>query len=262
MKQFKAMVSLFAVVMTGCYSTYDPYYYDYTYYDPYWYGYDAYYTYGWVDPYGVYYFSDLGAMQSPDLNAAATAIANRASTYFTPTGCVVATASGPKVSYNFNNCDGPFGLTSVSGTLQLGLSQNNGQLVLTATSSDLTAGGHPFMLDMTATATRTGTQRSVTVTSHSHSPELADSRDAQFTMNWEQGSGCVTLDGQSNASRGNLSTSSTVTGYQRCVDQCPSAGKVEVTTNSGVFTTQFNGSSKIEVTAPDGNKKSYDLHCP
>nr|QKW93841.1 hypothetical protein [Vitiosangium cumulatum] len=263
MKRFKAMVSLFAVAMTGCYATYDPYYYDYAYYDPYWYGYDAYYAYSWVDPYGVYYYSAPHTMQNRiDLNAAATAIADRANTYYTPAGCAAATASGPTVNYNFNNCEGAFGLKSVSGAVRLELSESNGQLMFTGTSTDLTAGGQPFILDLSGTATRSGTQRVVTMRSHSRAPDRVDSRDEQITMTWEQGSGCVTLNGQGGSTRGDMVTTSTITGYQLCENQCPTAGMVTVEGEDGVFTTEFNGTSTATVTAPNGDTKNYDLQCP
>lgn len=261
MKRFKAaMVSLFAVAMGGCYDTYDPYYYDYTYYDPYWYAYDAYYAYGWVDPYGIYYYSGPTA-QVIDLNAAAAAIASRSSTYFTPAGCAVVTASGSTVSYTFDNCEGSFGLTSVSGVVKLELSESNGQLAFTATSSDLNVGGEPFILDMNGTATSSGTQRTVTVTSHGRAPNRVDSRDVQLTMTWEQGSGCVTLNGSGSSTRGDMTTTSTITDYNRCEGQCPSSGKVTVDSQDGIFTTEFNGSNTAVVRAPNGDTKDYELQC-
>jgi hypothetical protein len=152
-------------------------------------------------------------------------------------------------------------LKSVSGALELELSESNGQLVFTATSSNLTADDNPFILDLKATATRAGTQRSVTIMSNSRSPDLVDSREAQITMTWEQGSGCVTMNGQGGSTRGGLVTTSTITGYQRCMNQCPTAGRVTVESEKGVFTTEFNGSSTVEVTDPDGEKQSYDLNC-
>lgn len=263
MNRFKAaMVSLFAVVMGGCYSTYDPYYYDYAYYDPYYYGYDSYYAYGWVDPYGVYYYSSDPTAQAIDLNAAAAAIATRASTYYTPAGCVVATASGATVSYTFNNCEGGYGLTSVSGAVKLELSESNGQLAFMATSTDLTVGGAPFILDMSGTATAAGTQRTVMVRSHSRAPSQVDSRDVQITMSWEQGTGCVTLNGSGGSTRGDITTTSTITDYHRCVGQCPDSGKVTVDSKDGVFTTEFNGSNTAVVKAPNGDTKDYGLQCP
>lgn len=260
MNRLKALVSLFAVTMGGCYTTYDPYYYDYTYYDPYWYGYDSYYVYGWVDPYGVYYYSNPTA-QAIDVNAAASAIASRASTYFTPAGCAMATASGSTVTYTFDNCEGSYGLTSVSGAVKLELSESNGQLAFTASSTDLTAGGHPFILDLSGTATRSGNQLTVMMRSHSRAPDIVDARDAQISMTWEQGTGCVTLNGQGSSTRRDMTTTSTITDYRRCQGQCPSSGKVTVDGTYGTFTTEFDGSSTVKVRAPDGKTKSFDLQC-
>jgi hypothetical protein len=262
MKRFKTMLSLVALAMSGCYATtYDPYYYDYAYYDPYYYGYDAYYAYSWFDPYGVYYFSAPSA-QAIDVNAAAAALAQRADAYYTPAGCAQATASGATVNYTFNNCDGAFGLKSVSGGVKLTLSDSNGQLAFTGTSTDLTAGGVPFILDVNGVATRSGTQRVVTMTSHSRSPDQASTRDEQMTVTWEQGSGCVTMNGQGGSTKGDLTTTATVANYQRCQNQCPTAGKVTVENKDGAFTTEFNGTSTAKVTAPDGSTKNYDLKCP
>jgi len=255
-----AMVSLFAVGMWGCYDTYDPYYYDYSYYDPYYYAYDAYYAYGWVDPYGIYYYSDPTA-QVIDLNAAAAAIASRASTYYTPAGCVMATASGSTVSYTFDDCEGSYGLTGVSGAVKLELSESNGQLAFTATSSDLTVAGEPFILDMDGTATSAGNQRTVTVRSRSRAPSQVDSRDVQMTMTWEAGTGCVTLNGSGGSTRGDITTTSTITGYHRCAGQCPDSGKVTVDSKDGVFTTEFDGSDTAVVRAPNGDTKNFGLQC-
>lgn len=262
MKRFKLLAALVGLAMSGCYATYyDPYYYDYAYYDPYWYGYDAYYAYSWFDPYGVYYFSAPSA-QAIDVNAAATALAQRADAYYTPAGCAHATASGSTVNYTFTNCDGAFGLKSVSGGVTLVLSDSNGQLAFTGTSTNLTAGGSSYILDLNGVATRSGTQRVVTMASRSHSPDQASTRDEQMTITWEQGSGCVTINGQGGSTKGDLTSTATVTNYQRCQNQCPTAGKVTVETKDGAFTTEFNGTSTAVVTDANGKKKNYDLKCP
>ncbi len=113
-----------------------------------------------------------------------------------------------------------------------------------------------------ATPTSRSLKRAVTMTSRSHSPDLVDSRNEQISMNWEQGSGCVTLNGQGGSTRGGLTTTATLTGVQRCENQCPSAGKVTVESKNGVFSTEFNGTSSVNVTDPDGETKRYELNCP
>jgi hypothetical protein len=263
MKRLLAMITVLGSMISGCAAYYDPYYYDYAYYDPYYYGYDSAYVYGWVDPYGTVYFSSTSAAQTTtiDLTNAAAQIAAGAKSYYTPPECVTATASGPTVNYLFEDCAGPFGLRSVSGQAALNLSETNGQLGLTASSTNLEVDGRPFILDLTATATRAGTQRVVTISSSSRSPAVVDSRTSQSTMSWEQGSGCIEVSGQGGSTRDDLTTTSTVTGYLRCADQCPSAGTVTVQNVEGTFTATFDGTDNLQVTAPDGSQKDYNLNC-
>jgi hypothetical protein len=261
MKRLKALVSLLAVVVGGCYSTYDPYYYDYAYYDPYYYGYDAYYAYGWYDPYGVYYYSTDPSAQVIDTEAAAKAIASRAPSFYTPAGCVTATATGSTVDYVYNGCEGEYGMVGVSGNVKLELSETAGQLAFSATSTDLTVGGRPYILDVDGTATSAGNQRTVTMRSRSRAPDVVDARNVQTTTTWEQGTGCVTINGQGGSTRGDKTVTATLTDYRRCQDQCPTAGRVTVDGEDGVFTAEFNGSSTATVRAPNGDTKDYDLQC-
>ncbi|MGC4118482.1 MAG: hypothetical protein QM765_28795 [Myxococcales bacterium] len=195
-----------ALTAIGCAATYyDPYYYDDAYYDPYYYSYDAAYAYTWYDPYGVYYYGTLDQSQTApagDLNAAAAAIAQRAQNYYSPSGCVTATASGTTVTYTFNNCVGPFQTRPISGTVNLTLSQpTSGGLTFKGTSTNLTIDGKPFILDVTATGTSSGTQRTVTLNSHSRLTDRTDSRDTQGTLTWTQGSDCFALNGKGTSTR-------------------------------------------------------------
>jgi hypothetical protein len=255
-------------ILTGCASTsdpyyYDTYYYDYGYYDSYYYGYDASYVYGWYDPYGYYYYSRGGQSQAAvtDLNAAATAIAQRAPNYFTPSGCVTATASGASVTYQFSSCTPQFGSRPISGTATLNLSQSSNQLTFTASSTDLTIDGKPFILDLTATATTSGTQRVLTINSKSRRPDQVDARQTQGTITWEQGSGCIVVNAQGTSTRGDKNVKSTIADVQVCKGQCPTAGTITVESSSGTFTGTFDGGSDVMVTAPDGQQKTYDLQC-
>ncbi|MHB8875298.1 MAG: hypothetical protein ACYC8T_16555 [Myxococcaceae bacterium] len=250
-------------MLSGCGAYYDPYYYDYVYYDPYYYGYDASYVYGWYDPYGVYYFtsSAQGQTAAIDLNAAAVQIAARAATYYTPAGCVSATPSGATVTYVFSDCTTQFASRPISGTVVVDLSQSGGQLIFTGSSSDLKVDGRPFILDLKAAATSAGTQRVVTITSSSRSPDNTDARQSQATMTWQQGSGCFEVNAQGSATSGSVTTNSTITNFQRCVGQCPTAGTVSVEGPKGLFTSTFNGEGTMTVTAPNGKQQTYDLQC-
>ncbi len=257
-----------ALMLAGCagYSTYyDPYYYDYAYYDPYYSYYDSYYAYSYVDPvYDSYYYLYAVTPGAPaaaaDLNGAAAAIAAKAATYYTPAGCATATASGTTVTTTFNNCTGLAGTTS--GTTTLNLAQVQNQVAFTSTSQDLSINGEPFNLDLQGTIVSTGTQRVVTLVSKSFSPQRLDSRQAQSTLTWDQGSNCLGINGSSTSTRGGLSSSATLTDFRRCVGQCPSAGTLSVQgPNDNTFSATFDGSNRVQVSAPDGTTKGYDLTC-
>lgn len=267
MKRLKGALGILSLVAAGlgCSSTYDPYYYDYAYYDPYYGAYDAAWAYAWVDPvYGYWYYSLPVQVQSlpADPNAAAAQLAASANNTFTPAGCATATATGATVNYTFNNCSAPVALQQISGNVQVVLADNQGQLSATANSNNLTINGEPFNLSMQITgAPPNGNQRTVTVTSNSFSPNRFDSRKSQSTITWVTGSGCITLDSQSTSTRGGLSATSNVAGFQRCDQQCPTAGTVTVQSSEGTFTSTFNGSNELKVTAPNGNVKTYPLNC-
>lgn len=269
MRRLLALVGVLFVGLSSCYVGYDPYYYDYAYYDPYYYyGYDGYWVYTWVDPYGVYYYSQTpsdpagaNAQQAVDVNAAAAAIAARAGSFFTPAGCVTATATGATVSYTLDHCDGQFGLQSMSGSLTLVVTDNGGQLEFHGASNNLTVNGSSYVFDVSATATRSGAERSVTFTSDSHAPDIVQSRRDQGTITWEQGTVCVNASGSGTSSRGNMTTALTVSSYHRCQSTCPTSGTVSEQSKDGVFTGKFDGTSTFVVVAPNGNKKSYKLQC-
>ncbi|RKH60251.1 hypothetical protein D7V93_13640 [Corallococcus llansteffanensis] len=250
---------------TGCASTYyDPYYYDDAYYDPYYGAYDATWSYGWVDPvYGYWYYS-IGVQPkvTADPNAAAAQLAANASSAFTPAGCASATSSGATVNYTFNNCTGLIALKQVSGNVALVLSDNQGQLAISANSTDLSINGEPYNLSMQiAGAPPTGDQRKMTITSTSFSPNRLDSRSSESTVTWVTGSGCFTVDSQGTSTRDGRSATSTVSGYQRCDNQCPSAGSVKVETPEGTFSSSFDGSNTLRVTAPNDDVRTYPLDC-
>lgn len=265
MRLLLALLGICVFGVAGCSSSaYDPYYYDYAYYDPYYYGYDVYWTYTWVDPYGVYYFAEApaqGGRSAIDVNAAAAAIAQRASSFYTPQGCVTALATGATVNYTFNNCSGEQGIKSISGNATLTVTDSNGQLLLKGTSGNLTVNGRTWNLDLTAIATMSGTQRSVTFTSKSASPDLFATRQAQGTITWQQGTGCIDANGAGSSTRGNLSATSTVAGYHRCDAKCATAGTATVQSQQGTFTGKYDGSSTFVVTAPNGDTRNFDLAC-
>jgi hypothetical protein len=246
----------------GCVATTDPYYYDSVYYDPYYYMYDYSYAYGWYDPYGYYYFSPKEkAAARADLAAAATAIAARAPNYYDPASCVTATASGTTVRFTYAGCTARFANRSISGGLTLSLSQDQDTLIFGALSDNLTVGGEPMVVDFTARGTTNGTARTLTIDSRSRIPSIADSRSSQATLTWEANSDCIDLSSTSTSSRGDITTTSTISNLHQCRGQCPSAGTVTGEGEEGTFSATFDGTNQLTVQSSNQGDRTFDLPC-
>jgi hypothetical protein len=252
-----------AVGATSCYSGYyDPYYYDYVYYDPYYYGYDTWYAYTWVDPiYYDYYALSTGQSTPADLNSMASNIAAQANSYY-GNGCGTATATGATVAFVLNNCIGPGGQGTVTGNIGVTLTQAaTGEITITAGSPDLTINGERYIMDMSMVPTTTNGTSAIAITSRSYSPSRFDSRTANMTLSWVQGSDCFDVSGDSQATKGGMSATATVEGFHQCANVCPSGGTVTVNTPNGAFSSTFDGGDQFEVSGPDGTVHSYDMDC-
>lgn len=260
----KRSLALLALIFSAlsCYIYYDPYYYAYGYYDPYYYGYDGYLVYVSVDPHDSFYLSSSppGPPVLSDLNTSAADMASRSGQTFQPGGCATATASGATVTYTFNDCAGHFGIGSISGTTAITLSQDNGELVLTGNSSDLSVDGKPSVLDFTAIVTEDGHRRTARITSNTRRPDQVDSRHSEGTISWTQGSGCIEVSGHGTSTRGPLSVTSSIDALQRCEATCPT-GTVTVKGGDSVFSARFNGSSAETVSDPGGRSRNYSIDC-
>lgn len=259
-------------LLTGCGSAYyDPYYYDTAYYDPYYSDYDAASAYAYVDPYGAVYtyetVSSAAKKASPkvglaiDLEGVADGIVTATPARYSPAGCATATASGTSVTIAYANCTGPQGLGALNGSVTTQLSESNGQLVLTSTSDNFTVDGDPFIVDSVTTVTSVGGQRSASVVSQSRNPDRTDSRNFETTVTWQQGSNCVEVNGAGTSTRDGRTANTTITGYQRCFGECPSAGTIKVTDGDKTVTTTFDGTNQLKIDAKDGDSKTIDLVC-
>ena len=251
----RLLVLIAAAVLPACYcGTYDPHYYGYAYYDSYYSAYDATYVYGTYEPSGLH-------GDAIDLNAAAQEIAARAGDSYTHAGCVKATAQQATVNYVLDNCDARFGGKNINGRIAVALTTVGGQLRFIVSSSNLRVNGDDYVVDFTAAASSTGSQRVVTIESKSHAGEQVDLRLSTGTFSWEQGSGCITIDAQGTSQRKDADVTSTLAGYQRCLDQCPSAGTVTVRGIEGSFSGTFDGSDTLIVNAPNGSDRHFGLQC-
>jgi hypothetical protein len=255
----RLLVAIAAAVLSAC-GMYDPFNYDAAYYDPSYSAFEATYVYGVFEPSGVYYDSERSP-QAVDLEAAAAVIAAQAGDWFTRSDCVKATASRASVKLELDDCDGRFGGRNVDGIVGIALSLEDDQLRFSVRSSNLTMHEDPFILDVQVVATSSGPRRALTLDSRTRSTDHVDSRASLGTITWDQGSPCVSIDTQGTGTRDEVSVSSTLAGYQRCADRCPSAGSVTVRGGEGTFVASFDGDDTLRVFAPNGGDRTYGLQC-
>jgi hypothetical protein len=261
-----ALASLTSLTACNPYN-YNSYYYDYGYYDPYYYYYDTDYAYGWYDPYGVdYYLAPApapGAGEAPpvDLTLAAAQIAVGAPSHFNPGSCVVATAAGTTVSYQFDGCQGQFSGRRIDGTLVVDISQVGDQLVFSASGPELEIDGVPHVASFRAAARAAGAQRVITIDSTGYTPGQTLSRRSSGTLVWNQGDPCVGINGQGSSAVSDLTVTSSISGLTRCAAACPGEGIVVVSGPDGAFSSSFEGLGEQRVIGPQGNDRTYNLQC-
>ncbi|MCA9564577.1 MAG: hypothetical protein KC561_13865, partial [Myxococcales bacterium] len=95
-----------------------------------------------------------GIDPTEDLNDVAAAKATEATSLFTPEGCVTATSQGPSVTYDFDACSGPYGLSDLSGTMVVTYSvPSRNSLTVTLATTELGAENATFTSNATATFT-------------------------------------------------------------------------------------------------------------
>src|SRR5690606_22492615 len=94
---------------------------------------------------------------------AATAAADAAGTFFSPSDCVTALAEQGVVTYSLDNCSGPYGLTGLNGQAVVTYSLAGSVLTANLTSTALSVNDGTMTLNASATLDTSGPRKSMTV---------------------------------------------------------------------------------------------------
>ncbi|WP_437537682.1 hypothetical protein WME79_18755 [Sorangium sp. So ce726] len=198
---------------------------------------------------------------------AAEAAAGAADAHFRPAGCATAEVQGTTVTYTLNDCTGPFGVARIDGTVQVSYSLAADGLHATLAGDGVSARGATLDLDAEAVYTVNGSTKSLTVTTagtavgpRGHSIE----REGSYVARWEAERSCLSLDGSWSTRAGARTWSTQVSGFERCVAECPAAGgTIELTGGrSGVTVTiNFDGSDSATWSSSSGPSGTLDLAC-
>lgn len=184
-----------------------------------------------------------------------------------PEECVTSTADGDTVTYVFTDCAGPYGLVHVNGTLVITFTVRLNGVRLEASSTDLTVNGASLSIAAEAEWSEDGTANTLEVatTGSATGPRGATiTREGDYTVGWDEGSSCMSLDGSWSTTSGGLTWTTSVSGYSRCGEGCPAAGgSISYTGGySGVtITVDYDGSSQASWSSSRGRSGTAPLFC-
>jgi hypothetical protein len=206
------------------------------------------------------------SLEGDDLHLLGGDVSSAFTGYFSPSGCVTETASpdAHKVTYDYSDCTGPWGLAHLTGTVEASYSSTGaGNLTLDFSATDfqvnratlsswsattvITAAGSSRTMDWNAQLSgATGDGRSFT-------------RKNQKTITWTPGGVpfCVSVAGVSQGTVTGLDLKTTVTAYQRCEGACPASGSeisVQNVTNGDEVDIKYEGGPAADVTLTVGRK--------
>jgi hypothetical protein len=219
-------------------------------------------------------FTFAGTVDStPQASIAATAVAQAVGTNF-PQGCAIALAAQNVVTFNFNDCSGPLGITNLSGIVMATIdTTGNGRVQAQLTGTHITSNGAIFDLNTSAVATLSANGQTIlkaTSMSTGTGPNGNSIAHAgSYTVVWPTSPNCATIDatffgGLTDASTIDASspgtptldavgvTTTTVNSYVACTGLCPQSGTTTSSLNGQSVTLTFTGFNTAECTVPTG----------
>jgi|RhiMethySRZTD1v2_1073278.scaffolds.fasta_scaffold10470_10 hypothetical protein len=217
-----------------------------------------------IDDVGFVTTDDVSAQIPPTTSDLAAMSAAGLRNYFTPSGCITATSAQAVVNVNLNNCTGPLGMRNVSGNFATTFSRVQNGLAMNVKATNVTINNRTAQWELNGTATRSGNNFSLGVTSNgtlTGTNALAIGRNAQATINWTKGSGCVAVDGQDTLTANGATFNGRLSGYQRCTGACPTAGTLFLDGPDQDITVTFNGTSTPPASSTTGATSELQLTC-
>jgi hypothetical protein len=165
---------------------------------------------------------------------------------FTPSSCVVVTPTATTVKAVFTDCTGVYGLTHVTGELDLSVSlSTQGAITVHGVSTGLKVGGADLDVDATATYSSQGPSHTLTVTTKGTGTGPrgnAVDHDGSYTVSWDSSSQCRSLMGEWSTELGALTRSNEVDVTQ-CGTSCPTGTIVHKFLGGKALTVTFDGSA-------------------
>lgn len=189
---------------------------------------------------------------------------------FGPADCAQIVQTGAAITMTFTDCNGPYGISGVSGVANLTFAVealNSVAVVFTATG--LSLNGLTLTVNLSGEVAERDSARTWQLVSSSaanagNGEVLA--RAGSFTMT--RADDCVVIDGGWTTSIGTRNWATALSGLSRCGDVCPDAGTVVVTGgdadvegSASAVTVTFNGTNDASWASSAGGLGQISLVC-
>lgn len=190
----------------------------------------------------------------------ATAAAENVPDNYSPSECVATNQDGATVTYELDDCTGPFGRATATGTLEVTYSVNR---VVHADISGDDVQVNQATVDISAEVEyrQPDGDELVHVTTDS-AGSTGDGRQMQRTgvydVIWQEGDSCLTLEGSWDTEVDERPWTTEVIDYTACENQCPEDGGKVVW---GGLTVSFDGSDQARWEGLRGRTGTVELEC-
>lgn len=212
--------------------------------------------------------ADVTALTAVTSDQVAARIAANVSLRWNPSGCATATASGSNVTVTLNDCTGPRGLLHVTGTIDLTVSVSaSGAIGVVGHSDSLQVNRAEMSFDTNATYGVSGSTHTLAVqTQGEGTGPLGNNIDhnGNYTITWDTGSECGSIDGMWSTEFSNSTTSATRSNdvnLMRCAGGCPTGTVVHHFLGGQTLTVTFDGTATASWATSGGKSGTINLTC-
>jgi hypothetical protein len=193
------------------------------------------------DPTTVAAFAPTNPMVGPAAWAGAAVDASAA--YYRPSGCVKASVNGSTANYVLDGCDGPLGVTRMTGAISVVYSSDPGGAGVAVTSTSLQANGLVANVNETGRYTETGSTRQVEISDGSTAVAAGNTFSAvrTGTLVWTKGSDCAAWNSTGLMQINEVGGTSQAFAQTLCNEQCPTGTMVLRDGLNQTLTLTFSG---------------------
>lgn len=213
--------------------------------------------------------ADMSVQGALTSDQVALRIAANVALRWQPSTCATVTSSGSNITIKYNDCTGPRGLLHVTGELDLTVSIDSAGVITVAGKSngDLQVNKASIAFDVTAKYSVAGTMHQLTVVTNGDGTGPlgnAIDHDGNYTIAWDTGSSCGSINGTWSTEFSNATASATRSNQvnlMRCNGGCPTGTVVHTGLKGLTLTLTFDGTNVATWSGSGGKSGTINLPC-